>query len=242
MLLQTLPFFKNQWCDQTFLIGKFMKGVFHSKPPKVRYSFTWDVNVVIDFLETLYPLKNLSLKLLTFKLVALISLCTAPRAQTLVALDVDFMKYDGNKVVFYLPTLLKTSKVGRDAFCVVLEKYTDKKLCVVKTLSSYLKRTKCLRESRKLLVSYVTYKGVSSSTIARWLTKVLDLAGINTSVFKAHSYRSAAVSAAYSGGCSVNNIINTAQWTTDKNFYKFYYRKSVNNDDISFANAVLDKC
>ena len=218
-----------------------MKGVFHMTPPKARYSFTWDVSNVLNYLKSLYPLKSLSLKLLTFKLVALITLCTAPRAQTLVALHIDFMKFDGNKVTFYIPSLLKTSKVGHSTYCLVLERYIDKRLCVVRTLSFYLKSTKSVRESRQLLISYVTYKNVTSSTIARWLKEVLNLSGIDTSIFKAHSYRSAAVSAAFTGGCSVGNILKTAQWSTDKNFYKFYFRRSLSNDDVAFSNAVLDK-
>lgn len=44
---------------------------------------------------------------------------------------------------------------------------------------------------------------VSSSTIARWLKEVLHLAGIDTSIFKAHSYRSASTSAAFSCGISL---------------------------------------
>jgi hypothetical protein len=241
MLLQTLPFFNNSWCDKPFLISKFMKGVFHRTPPKPRYSFTWDVSVVLNFLRTLFPLSSLSLKLLTFKLTALIALCTAPRAQTLVALNIDFMVFHDNKVVFHISSLLKTSRVGHSAFSLVLEKYDpDEKLCVVKTLLHYLKRTESLRESKQLLVSFVTYKGVTSSTVARWLREVLSLSGINTDVFKAHSFRSAAVSAAYTKGCSVSNILKTAMWNTEKNFYKFYFRNSVpDNAGVAFPRAVL---
>jgi hypothetical protein len=52
---------------------------------------TWDVSVVLTFLFTLYPLSELSLKLLTYKLIALIALTTAARAQTISALDINYM-------------------------------------------------------------------------------------------------------------------------------------------------------
>jgi hypothetical protein len=52
---------------------------------------TWDVPVVSKFLFTLYPLSELSLKLLTYKLTALIALTTAVRAQTISALDINYM-------------------------------------------------------------------------------------------------------------------------------------------------------
>jgi hypothetical protein len=52
---------------------------------------TWDVSVVLTFLFILHPLSELSLKLLTYKLIALIALTTAARAQTILALDINYM-------------------------------------------------------------------------------------------------------------------------------------------------------
>lgn len=84
----------------------------------------------------------------------------------------------------------------------------------------------------------MTYEKVSTSTIARWLKTVLELAGIDVGLFKAHSYRSASVSAAF-GKCTLKNILDAADWKSDKNFYKFYFRPIVNNSELSFARAVL---
>ena len=53
-------------------------------------------------------LNSLCLKLLTFKTVALVALSTAPRAQTLVSLDLDLMKKEKNQLFFLFPVLLKT--------------------------------------------------------------------------------------------------------------------------------------
>ena len=47
------------------------------------------------------------------------------------------------------------------------------------------------------------YAPVQACTIARWVKTVLKDAGINTSVFTAHSTRSASTSAAMSGGASL---------------------------------------
>jgi hypothetical protein len=98
-------------------------------------------------------------------------------------------------------------------------------------------KTEKLRKSRQLLISYVTFNAVCTSTIARWLKTVHSLAGIDSNLFKAHSYRSASVSAAY-GKCSLQNILNTADWSNEKNFHKFYYR-NVLPSNSSFAEAVL---
>ena len=92
------------------------------------------------------------------------------------------------------------------------------------TLLYYVDRTKSLRDSQQLLISYCSFKAVTSSTVARWLKEVLKHSGIDVSQFKAHSFRSAAVSAAFAKGCSLQTILKTADWTSAKNFKKFYLR------------------
>ncbi|MEW8548627.1 MAG: hypothetical protein AB2693_34430 [Candidatus Thiodiazotropha sp.] len=145
-----------------------------------------------------------------------------------------------NQVIFSFPELLKTSRIGH-SYSLNLDHYRDEKLCPMHTLLYYIDKTLKFRLSRKVLVSYVTYKEVSTSTIARWLKNILDLSGINTETFKAHSYRSASVSAAFSRGCSLKNILDTADWSSDKTFKKFYCRHSVRKENISYANAVFHK-
>ena len=54
-----------------------------------------------------------------------------------------------------------------------------------------------LRKSQYVLVSYCTNSRVTNNTVARWLKEVLRLSGIDISVFKAHSFRGAAASAAF---------------------------------------------
>lgn len=240
MLVQTLPFFGNSWCANTFLINRFLKGIFNRAPPLPRYQFTWDVSIVLRFLSTLYPLNTLSLKLLTFKTVALVALATAARAQTLVSMDVGFMKHSDDKLTFCFPNLLKTSRKGK-AYVIILEPFTDKRICVFSTVLFYIDKLKDQRRSSKLFVSYVTYEQVTTSTIARWLKTVLDLAGIDTTLFKAHSFRSAAVSAASHRGCSLANVLNTADWKSAGNFYKFYHRNAVESNDMTFMSAVFGK-
>lgn len=61
--------------------------MFYVRPPEPRYSFTWDVNVLLTFLE--FPLSALDLKQLTLKTAALEAL--VHRSQTLSALSLDFM-------------------------------------------------------------------------------------------------------------------------------------------------------
>ena len=43
------------------IIARLLKGMFHIRPPKPRYSFTWDGNVLLTFLESWTPLSVLEL-------------------------------------------------------------------------------------------------------------------------------------------------------------------------------------
>ena len=108
MLLQTLLFFNNDWCSNPGLISRFMKGLFNVNPPRPRYRCTWDVSKVLTYLSSLVPLDSLSMKMLTLKLTALIALSTAPRAQTLVSMNLDYMNVMESKVVFHFKDLLKS--------------------------------------------------------------------------------------------------------------------------------------
>ena len=246
MLLQTLRLLNNKWCDNPLFISRFMKGYFNQRPPRPRYNFTWRVSKVLDYLRTLFPLCNLSLKMLTFKLVALLVLSSALRAQTLVSLNIDFMRIFENRVSFLFPDLLKTSRPYR-RFQLNLFHREDETLCVMHTLLYYLERTQSVRKSQYVLVSYCTYSSVTTSTVARWLKEVLKLSGIDISVFKAHSYRGAAASAAFLSGCSLKEILKTADWTSVKNFKKYYLREVDNPDNlyseragsINFVDAVI---
>ena len=57
---------------------------------------------------------------------------------------------------------------------------------------------------------------------------MLSMAGIDTSRFKAHSTRSASVTAAASAGVTTNQIIEAADWSSDSVFQRFYYRPHSN--------------
>ena len=170
MLLQTLPFFGNSWCHRdTSVSSRYMKGVFNSLLPRPRYGFTWDISTVLKYLKTLYPLNSLCLKLLTFKTVALVALSTAPRPQTLVSLDLDMMKKEKNQLFFLFPVLLKTSSCKKKSSVFKIKHFQDERLCAMHTVLFYIEKTRSIRKSNKLFVSYVTFDKVTTSTIARWL-------------------------------------------------------------------------
>ena len=93
-----------------------------------------------------------------------------------------------------------------------------------------------------MTLSYVTYpdgnvshytqvrnkphKPVCTNTLARWIKSVLISSGVDTSVFKAHSVRSASTSYAYAKGVPIAEILRAADWTNAGTFKKYYLRRN----------------
>jgi len=221
------------------LVKRFMKGVFSLRPTKARYEGTWDVSTMLDYLRTLSPVKQLSLKDLTMKLVMLLLLVTAQRKQTLLLLDVLQLQLTDSSCVFQLTGLVKTSRPSDPKRSLVIKAYApDRRLCIIFVLKEYLERTKLLRKQQtQLFISFKEpFKVVTGQTISRWILDTMAKAGINTNVFKPHSTRSAAVSKADARKVPINSILEKAGWKSSNTFAK-YYKKEILKD--TFQDAVL---
>ncbi len=208
------------------LISRLLKGVYILKTPTPRYSHTWSVGKVTDYLQTLDPVRDLSLKSLTLKTVMLCALHSPQRAQTFCALDLAHMSNNNGVVQFDIVQRLKTSRPGKPQLKVNFSPSEDKAVCPVTTLNEYISRTSPLRlSSTKLFLSFVKpHKPVSTATIARWIKSVLESSGIDTSVFKAHSVRGAATSHAFHSGMPLADILKLADWSNERTFRKHYLR------------------
>jgi hypothetical protein len=97
---------------QHSLVKRFINGVFNMKPSFPRYTFTWDVNLVLKFLKSMDDFDNITLKWLTFKLAMLVALVSGQRCQTLHCLNLDNLDIFSDKAVFHITELLKHSRPG----------------------------------------------------------------------------------------------------------------------------------
>ena len=95
------------------LVTRLMKGVFESRPTLPRYNSIWNLSTVLDFIKTLGPNEELSLKNVTLKCVTLVALLSGQRCQTIHALRISGMKETNGQIRFDISTLLKTSKPGK---------------------------------------------------------------------------------------------------------------------------------
>ena len=111
-------------------------------------------------------------------------------------------------------------------------------LCPVTTPRAYENRTASHRgtESRLFLSFIRPFQAITSRTIARWLKYLLESAGIDTSVFNAHSVRGASSTAAANLGITTNDILKAADWSSESIFQRFYYKPTENP---SYGRAVL---
>ncbi|XP_065904039.1 uncharacterized protein [Dysidea avara] len=223
------------------LICRLVKGVFQSRPPLPRYTQTWDVQKVLNYLDSLGDNQLLSLKHLTWKVTMLLALSRPSRSADLSKLDISKRVYKPDGVCFYPNTLAKqsrsTSQISNFFFLSLPE---GNRLCPVSTLKEYESRTQPLRgrETNLLIAIIKPHKAVSSSTVARWLKLLLEASGIDTSIFGAHSVRGASSSAAASAGISTSDILKAAGWSSESTFQRFYYKPL---DNPSFGRAVLNQ-
>ena len=204
-------------------VKRFMKGIFHLRPSLPRYVCIWDVDIVLNYLKSLFPLTELSVKYVTYKLVMLLALISAQRAQTLHLIDLRNIIEEQDFIVILIGDLLKQSSPGTIPPILKIPKYPEKALCFVHTLLYYKEITSNLRSCNKLFISLCKpHKAVSTSTISRWLKNTLHEAGIEVAIFKAHSTRSASCSAAKRANISSKDIMKAAGWKNANTFEKFY--------------------
>ena len=223
-----------------------MHGVFNKNPPQPRYSFTWDVQVVLDYIKTNWPdSESLQMKQLTFKLVMLLALASASRACALHSLDTRFMATHQDHIKFTYAKLHKGWRRGQPPPSVSFYNFQeDESLCVASTIKVYDRRTKAWRGEtgdKQLLISYVKpHRGVTSSTISRWIKKIIGLAGFNIEVFKGHSSRSASSISADLSGTSVADILKMGSWSNASTWQRFY-NKPVVSPEMSYQSSIFRK-
>ena len=123
------------------------------------------------------------------------------RVSEVVAHDLRYRRFHPEGVTFALPDLTKKSRAGQDLKTSFHASFDENhNLCVVKCLKVYEHRTS---EFRPLFPSKL-------NSLSRWLQDIISRAGIDTSIFKAHSVRRASASAACERDASLQDILDLA--------------------------------
>ncbi len=229
MLSKTLDAVDGVAIGEDPLIVRLMRGCYHQNPPQPRYNEMWDSGKVSTFFESLGENRNLSLKVLTSKLVTLIALTTWMRVAEVTAISFRSIQFTQEGVKFSLDRLRKTQRCGPLKSFEMTS--TEEKLCPVKALKDFIERTEKFRpasepsEGSRLLIALVRpHKPVSSNTVSRWIKSMLSKGGVDTTKFGAHSTRSAAASRAVVEGAPIDAILQTGSSAHEATFNRFYNR------------------
>ena len=113
-------------------------------------------------------------------------------------------------------------------------------MCVVTTLDYYISFTKKWRADKhtKLFLSTIEpHQPVVKSTVSGWIKDVLSASGIDTSIFTAHSTRSASTSKAKAMGLSVEDILKRGHWSGQSTWQK-HYHKIIESEAGSFQQKI----
>lgn len=209
--------------ESNIYIKRLFKFFYKEKPLKSRYKTFWSVPTVIKFLKSWHPMSSLSLKNLTLKTVALIALSSSDRGQSIHMASTKNMIISPNKVEFLIKDRIKTTRKVLKPFVITCVSTEDDSLNVCEYVKYYLEKTKGFRQNyEKLFLSWCSKRPVTKQSIARWLVEVLKLSGINTSIFRAHSFRGASLSYALEKGASIQQIISAGNWSNETTFRRFY--------------------
>ena len=171
------------------LVIRLLKGISNERPPRPRYTTTWDVSKVTSYLSSLGDNKTLSLKQLSKKLVMLLALISPEQSSVLADLDTRYLKKHPDGFTF-LTNPRKTGDPTSESSVSFPSLPEDLSLCPLACLNTYLTATRNFRSPghQKLFLSFhQPHNEISRSTIARWLCDVIQSAGIDSSVFKARS-------------------------------------------------------
>lgn len=240
MLSAVLPPINNTPVGQHPYVIRLLKGVFNSRPPRVRLIPEWDLLKVLKALEKspFEPMLKVPLKFATWKTVFLVAITTFRRCSDLQSLQLGEGHVNVQKkgVTFLRQGLSKQDRpnhYGAKIFIPTFEK--NRLLDPKRALCLYLKRTEPFRrlengeDITKLFLTIIKpHRHVSTQTISSWIVNVIKFAYQDDSKsVKAHSTRALGPSWALFNGASMKSILDSADWSKESTFTKFYFREVV---------------
>ena len=235
---------------------------FHRDRPKGRRGIpSWNLSLILHQLTKapFEPLKEASLKHLTFKTVFLLALGSGKRKSEIHAWLHKNIRHqsDWSKVSFYpSPSFLsknQLAKEGPDSVAPVVTPALapsldrslkgDRSLCPVRALRYYLDRTADLRQNKELVFVSLKKgfdKDISPATISSWIKQTVvlcyelsDQEALTFHQVKAHDVRAFAASKAFQSGISLDQILSACHWKSHNTFTQFYLK------DVAWTDSEL---
>ena len=234
---------------------------FHRDRPKRRGIPSWNLSLVLHQLTKapFEPIKESSLKHLTFKTVFLLALGSGKRRSEIHAWQNRNIRHqsDWSKVSLYpSPSFLSKNQLAKEgpgsvapvvipALAPTLDRSlrSDRSLCPVRALRYYLDKTSHLRQNKEL--AFVSFKkgfdrDISPANISSWIKQTVilcyelsDQEAHTLHQVKAHDVRAFAASKAFQSGVSLEQILSACHWKSHNTFTQFYLK------DVAWADSEL---
>ena len=234
---------------------------FHRDRPKGRRGIpSWNLSLVLHQLTKapFEPLREASLKHLTFKTVFLLALGSGKRSEIHAWQHKNIRhQSDWSKVsLFPSPSFLSKNQLAKEgpesvapvvipALAPTLDRSlkSDRSLCPVRALRYYLDRTSDIRQDKELV--FVSFKkgldkDISPATISSWIKQTVilcyelsDQQAHTLHQVKAHDVRAFAASKAFQSGVSLEQILSACHWKSHNTFTQFYLK------DVAWADSEL---
>lgn len=237
-----------------------LKGLFNKYPSTRQLTPNWNLPLVLLALtkHPFEPLESADLKFLTLKTVFLVAIASASRVSEIHSLSLDDghfrLERKGIKMLPNMEFLAKTQTMNRPwepiyipAFDSYATDSEDLKLCPCRALKIYINRTKSIRKSNRLFVTYQqnNHKEASKDSIARWIVSMVRFAYDNAEsetlkIVRAHDTRRLSTSWALFCGASANDILRAAHWASETTFTSFYLKDVPDHQSIFAKTAILD--
>ena len=163
----------------------------------------------------------------------------ARRKQALLAIDIANVIVQTDKAILLLNKTLKHTNPKH-----TVQPFEN--LCIVNCLKFYIgERNKRMDGNQgRLMITYDKHhKEASSDTLSRWIKGELSNAGIDVTIFQAHSCRAASTSKARQQGIKISEIVKRGCWSKENTFIKFYNKDIIksNGNDFDYSSVVLSQ-
>ena len=120
------------------LIKRFIKGWFNLKPPRSNITYTWDVNIVLQYLNNLGENANLSFPILCKKVVTLMMLLSGTRVNSLHTFNIKLMNLTSRDCTFIPDGVIKHTRPNYKQSGIIYHSYPhNSRLCPVQTIADY---------------------------------------------------------------------------------------------------------
>jgi integrase len=214
-LLHFFTLFQKEAIVNSPIVTLHVQGAQRLAPVSEQVPFVWDPEIPLQYLKS-KPFPTL-FRAAGKEALLLLLLSTGIRVSDANRLAKKMVKTGDVWAIPYL----EPRKTGPSPPQLV-HAYADARLCPVRALQRYLALANPVRKPNQPFL-FISSKGTRANvdTLRKWVTELLEAAGINAT---AGSCRSAATSAAISRNMDVDKILKSAGWAQESTFRRFYQR------------------